>query len=808
MNNEHYVLEIRLPNQAPVRYEIEKKIALGSDARCKIHLRDFALSPIHCLFLNKQGVLTIQCGSDNPTIYLEKTPLEKGKKYALDSGDKIKIDKIDIIVRIEEEEELPDSTLVRNLFPEELQQLKEEAIDRPIIDDEQDQMEEQADSSSAYTDENEFDETDELPRDLIDENEQDEIPVKPQRPGPTKSTKGTSTNLLKKAEKEVEDRLSEPSIQHDSIDDQDDEEDYSSSTSFFESVTSIIHKALKKDPKSKKKKKSDEQAKPLGLKNSKIPSKARLKNMKTRDVPKLEKSNRRPKVPDEVLENAAITNELDIVGFIPRLLSILANFSLTHLIIGELGLKIDQSTMKEVVKATREVVSSLGFEEILPKAIYNTLSTKVLSEGVLQFIIIYFALEILWSLLFGISLPLTFFGAKTNGSAISKRVKAFFRTFLGMFTFFFVIFDLPAIIKKKTVKELVSVAPMSFSNLLFKYLGFVPAILVIFLPLEIPFLLNNGMKSKPAKVRAFKMVPRSELPNRLEILDITSAFELDQFEVFPRVGRSLQTTAGLDFYRKNSLKRAGIKKKNSLAVLNTINAFKDGNFFFSLTSPNLSESIEQNASSKISDREIEEIIFSAFNISIDSLVDVILSQGPELKRLYELKSSILQSIGVFSDYELEIFQAKGFKVFSFYINQESQYSVFFVRNNKIENYTLDYSINPSHALLLAEHLFANAELYANKALKTVEITPFKLSHLVSLYKEKKEEPTSEELQLFVEFYKDKMKSIEFAKEPTRKQKIVKGHLKELISLFQDLFSEGEVINSPEFQELQGLLALE
>ncbi|MDD0853318.1 FHA domain-containing protein [Halobacteriovorax sp. GB3] len=807
MNSEHYVLEIRLPGQAPVRYEIEKKIALGSDARCKIHLRDFALSPIHCLFLNKQGVLTIQCGSDNPTIYLEKTALEKGKKYALDSGDKIKIDKIDIIVRIEEEEELPDSTLVRNLFPEELQQLKEESIDRPIVDDEHDQLEEQSESSSAFTDENEFDETDELPRNLSEEDEEDEIPVKAQRTGPTKAT-STGANLLKKAEKEVEDRLSEPSIQHDSIDDQDDDEDYSSSTSFFESVTSIIHKALKKDPKSKKKKKSEEPAKPLGLKNSKIPSKARLKNMKTRDVPKLEKSNKKPKVAEEVLENAEVTNELDIVGFIPRLLSILANFSLTHLMIGELGLKIDQSTMKELVKTSRGALSSLGFEDLLPQVFYNTLSTKVLSEGVLQFIIIYFALELLWSLLFGISLPLTFFGAKTNGSGVSKRIKAFFRTFLGMFTFFFVIFDLPAIIKKKTVKELVSVAPISFSNLLFKYLGFVPAILVIFLPLEIPFLLNNGMNSKPAKIRNFKMVPRSELPNRLEILDLTSAFELDQYEVFPRVGRSLQTTAGLDFYRKNSLKRAGIKKKNSLAVLNTINNFKDGNFFFSLTSPNLSEAIDQNSSSKVSDREIEEIIYSAFNISIDSLIDVILSQGPELKRLYELKSSILQLIGVFSDYELEVFQAKGFKVFSFYIKQESQYSVFFVRNNKIENYTLDYSINPEHALLLAEHLFANAELYANKALKTVQITPFKLSHLVSLYKEKQEEPTSEELQLFVEFYKDKMKSIEFAKEPTRKQKIVKGHLKELISLFQELFSEGEVINSPEFQELQGLLALE
>src|SRR5690606_37629834 len=71
-------------------------------------------------------------------------------------------------------------------------------------------------------------------------------------------------------------------------------------------------------------------------------------------------------------------------------------------------------------------------------------------------------------------------GATTDGSFIMARAKAIIRFFIGIVTFPFLIFDLPALIRKRTFKEVISASAILHRFNFLKFIGaviFIPALI-------------------------------------------------------------------------------------------------------------------------------------------------------------------------------------------------------------------------------------------------------------------------------------------------------------------------------------------
>lgn len=99
---------------------------------------------------------------------------------------------------------------------------------------------------------------------------------------------------------------------------------------------------------------------------------------------------------------------------------------------------------------------------------------------ILKFYLIHCTLDLIWSLLIGISLPLRLLGIHTEDSSFLIRFKGFFRSLIGAFTTPLIIFDLPILFGYKSFKELLTLTQYTYHSQLLRY-----ASIFLILPLTI-----------------------------------------------------------------------------------------------------------------------------------------------------------------------------------------------------------------------------------------------------------------------------------------------------------------------------------
>lgn len=820
MSNAQFVLDIRFPDQPPKRFDVNGKVAMGSDPRCKIHIPDYDLAPVHCIFTVKDSVLTLQnTGGDRPTI-LDGKPLEHSKNYILDIGDKVEIGDIDLIVRVHEEEELPDSTLVRNLFSPSGEVDPETGKHGSIadllksIDSDEDNANSVEDSISFNVDmKTKVAQPSITEKDVTESsfNIEDEILNNEEENEPEVQKEATSPRVIKTArsktspERKIKEKTATKSlvIEHAKRDEAEEDDTVSQSSSFFDSITRIISKAKKDE---KKKKKSD------SLKeNTAGNKKLKLKGKGSVDKSSLKKTSKAvPKITAKSAKGKAIPKDkrpqidLDIVGTFPRLFSILAGLSLVHLLINELGFTVDAETITTIKTMIGNALALIPMNDLLPAQMANVVSKAILRESTIQFFILYFAIEFISTLIFGVTVPQAIFGISSTGKPVAKRIKGLIRVFIGMITFPFVIFDIPALIKKKTLKEVLSGNTLQFSFKPLKFIGIIPITLIILLPLEIPFIQHDGINAKKYPEKTISMTGDIAKVYTLPFLGLQVLAELDEYEIFPRIGRSKQTPIGLDFYKKNSLLRAGIRKEKEINALEIINTFEQGNFFFSLCNPTLNDSLENETAIQGSDKELEEILLRSFNITPETLPAVLISQGPELKKLYEFKENFKSAVGIKENAQLEIIKTKNFNIFSFFHPDDSLYSLVIIHNLKFIVFEGDYSRSQEQLTELVAKVFPEAEFPQKLKLSDTKLLAFELANILHHYKFNGALPTASDLQKFVTFYKEKLSELSLSEDAQRKEKIIKGHLGEMLNLLQGLPNTGNWQAFPEFTDLASM----
>ena len=100
LNDERiYTLEVRIPDQMPMKVEVADRILAGIDPRNDLILIDKKIKAKHFLFTKINNILNMHYLGKDGDSFLNGHPLEKNKLYMLEEKDLLKVGKIEIIVR-------------------------------------------------------------------------------------------------------------------------------------------------------------------------------------------------------------------------------------------------------------------------------------------------------------------------------------------------------------------------------------------------------------------------------------------------------------------------------------------------------------------------------------------------------------------------------------------------------------------------------------------------------------------------------------------------------------------------------------
>jgi len=102
-----YSLDIRIPDAPPQRVSIRSKLTLGASPDRDLVLKGRGLSPHHAIFRLHNDVLSLHNLAANSQ--LDANPLQPGRQYVIDKGDKITLGEVEILIRKDEVDDDDDS---------------------------------------------------------------------------------------------------------------------------------------------------------------------------------------------------------------------------------------------------------------------------------------------------------------------------------------------------------------------------------------------------------------------------------------------------------------------------------------------------------------------------------------------------------------------------------------------------------------------------------------------------------------------------------------------------------------------------
>lgn len=313
------------------------------------------------------------------------------------------------------------------------------------------------------------------------------------------------------------------------------------------------------------------------------------------------------------------------------------------------------------------------------RTIYDQLSAEVipvakeffdqfLISSILSLLIMW---RMVWSLLIGSSLGMWMAGIRSYGTALSKRAGGFFRELIGVITFPFIIFDLPALISRRTFKEVVTRTNLytpSKGAVLISWLFFAPILVAsliispLFRGLEfnekiaISNDLSVRLKSKKEEGEAvainYQLYKSRWFGLELE-LDPMSWIIVPKF-IWAQTDKGSILQPALVFHHQQDLTLPLLLLKNFdwYSLLNlpmSHNPLLQKNFpeiWAYVQSQRLKE--VKNIQYRPTDLqkrnfevELQELISTAFNLDVQNILEHILTHGPLIKGLVEFRQELL-----------------------------------------------------------------------------------------------------------------------------------------------------------------------
>jgi hypothetical protein len=281
-------------------------------------------------------------------------------------------------------------------------------------------------------------------------------------------------------------------------------------------------------------------------------------------------------------------------------------------------------------------------------------------------------------LLFGVSFSELFLGVRSHGNAVWKRIGGVLRVGIGVFTGPFLIFDVPAVVSRKTFKEFMTFTHTYVISKFISILGvllYFPAViafallapLVQGLELPEPIAVNDKLDMR-VRVAA-PAVPSTGITeevvkskDRSEFFKMDLEFEEQNISLFPSFKFSgkksvLSYKPELIVYHKDLQRSVVLEVFKTFDLKQLLSIGMKGDFFLEGKFPQIETFIhspdaidpafkiknDEKVNRKFAD-EVVSFTKTAFELSVENALDLMQTYTPFLQGLMDYKSSFLSLI--------------------------------------------------------------------------------------------------------------------------------------------------------------------
>ncbi len=279
--------------------------------------------------------------------------------------------------------------------------------------------------------------------------------------------------------------------------------------------------------------------------------------------------------------------------------------------------------------------------------------------------------RVLTSLLFGSSLGMWMAGIRSYGSFISKRAGGVIREIIGVVTFPFLIFDLPALFSRRTFKEVItrtSLYTPSKGAVIISWLFFLPIILASLIVSPLFRGLEFNEKIVISDELSLRIKSKKEEGGPIEVtyqayksrwFGLQLELDVTKWVVVPRFSWS-QTEKGsvlqpaLVFHQGQEVKLPLLLLKN-FDWYSLLNLPMSHNPFLQNSFPEIWAFVQSqrlkdvkniqyrptDVQRKKFEVELQELILASFNLDIENMIDHVFVHGPFIKGLVEFRHELL-----------------------------------------------------------------------------------------------------------------------------------------------------------------------
>lgn len=564
-----YYLELHHPRDGKNRYKIDGQITVGSASSNNIYLSDLDLAPRHCIFRVHQEILTIFQVAESGTSKIGSQELENSRMYILEKGDKVFLQDIKCIIRVEKE-------------------VVQEEDDEEEIEDEE------------TVDEDKTDEGFEVPN--LDEefDDEDEEIEKVSFLSKLKSKLFKKKEIIIEDDEDVEDE------------DEEDDEEVSKEEKMKDSIYIPKAAADIEDKKPEKKKKKNE---------------------------KIDRSS--------------------MPAFFARLLAFVCEIIIAFAFVSNVVPILDISSIYEQLFLDVSPFVTKGLDFVSP---YLEDKISLLSFiNTFNFIAVFttwLVLNLISNLLLSVNYGLALVFVRTEGSFVTARIKGILRFILSLVLSPLFIFDAPALIKKRTLKEVLTASELSYRHGILKVLGnflVLPAftIAIVLLPAVMePQLLEGPLVNQDLAIKEQKSDMALQT-HPLRSLHVAISYDQNiknEWAYSPFInGKKNQLNSGMRFIRSVG-ERVDVVAigplSNTLLPIELIRTIAKLDPFFKNKYPVLFENLDNNEFNNEKDSDSIALFIDTLGLNQETLPRFLSERGPTLTPYFELKKYLMAQLNI------------------------------------------------------------------------------------------------------------------------------------------------------------------
>ncbi len=367
-----------------------------------------------------------------------------------------------------------------------------------------------------------------------------------------------------------------------------------------------------------------------------------------------------------------------------RVIAVVADLLLSYVLVVILTPFDDFRSFLESVPALLEDLTGVTLKDLWGSVLDDyPFAQELLTEGhellstsleVGSIFLVFILLRLLTTLIFGASFSEAFLGMRASGNRIWARIGGMLRVLIGILSWPFIIFDLPSIISKRTLKEFITFTNLTIPSKFIAILGiifYVPLLFALCLAAPLlqgleppePMAINDRVDQR---IRVKVAAPaEGEAPTVPPVTDASALFNLElkyptkDLLLIPAFrfhgGKNkLIIKSGVIFYQRDLQREVKLEVLKNFDMKQLLGLGIKGNFFLYEHYPEIynfvyaldeaNPAFKKNLDAKAQAKFATEVISfskSAFSLSLENVLEVMQDETPLIKGFMDYRSALL-----------------------------------------------------------------------------------------------------------------------------------------------------------------------